>query len=153
MPKRSKQETNETINTIKAAVLEQLLTLGYEDMSYSSLSRQTGISRTGICHHFPKKINFTDGLEVTLMERLLSHLDSDSGVEAFERSWMSALQVSEFTTILHIVFYHLFAKQGSRDFAAKCIDYLLAQMQTRLCLQSDQALKMLLGHSIVNLCR
>ncbi|MDP5252659.1 MULTISPECIES: TetR/AcrR family transcriptional regulator [unclassified Vibrio] len=153
MPKRSKQETNETINTIKSAVFDQLLTLGYEEMSYTSLSQQTGISRTGICHHFPKKIHFTEGVEAILMERLLSHLDSQSGVEAFERSWMSALKVREFTIILQTVFYHLFAKQGSKCFAAKCIDYLLVQIKARLSLQSDQRINALLGQSIIDLCR
>ncbi|GAL03337.1 transcriptional regulator LuxT [Photobacterium aphoticum] len=54
MPKRSKEDTEITIQTIMDAVVDQILTLGYDKMSYTTLSKQTGISRTGISHHFPK---------------------------------------------------------------------------------------------------
>jgi len=47
MPKRSKEDTEITIQTIMDAVVDQILTLGYDKMSYTTLSNQTGISRTG----------------------------------------------------------------------------------------------------------
>lgn len=46
MPKRSKEDTEITIQTIMDAVVDQILTLGYDKMSYTTLSKQTGISRT-----------------------------------------------------------------------------------------------------------
>lgn len=55
MPKRSKEDTEITIQKIMDAVVDQLLRLGYDRMSYTTLSQQTGVSRTGISHHFPKK--------------------------------------------------------------------------------------------------
>jgi AcrR family transcriptional regulator len=55
MPKRSREETEITIQTILGAVVYQMLNLGYDRMSYTTLSQQTGIFRTGISHHFPKK--------------------------------------------------------------------------------------------------
>lgn len=61
MPKRSKEETEITIQKIMDAVVDQLLRLGYDKMSYTTLSQQTGVSRTGISHHFPKKNRFHGG--------------------------------------------------------------------------------------------
>lgn len=46
MPKRSKEDTEVTIQTIMDAVVDQLLRLGYDKMSYTTLSQQTGVSRT-----------------------------------------------------------------------------------------------------------
>lgn len=42
MPKRSKEDTEITIQTIMDAVVDQILTLGYDKMSYTTLSKQTG---------------------------------------------------------------------------------------------------------------
>ncbi|GHX41108.1 transcriptional regulator, TetR family [Vibrio cholerae] len=63
MPKRSKEDTEVTIQTIMDAVVDQLLRLGYDKMSYTTLSQQTGVSRTGISHHFPKKTDFASALD------------------------------------------------------------------------------------------
>ncbi|TOE35518.1 transcriptional regulator, partial [Vibrio parahaemolyticus] len=45
MPKRSKEDTEITIQKIMDAVVDQLLRLGYDKMSYTTLSQQTGVSR------------------------------------------------------------------------------------------------------------
>ncbi len=73
MPKRSKEDTEITIQTIMDAVIEQILTLGYDKMSYTTLSNQTGISRTGISHHFPKsKILLTHLMSVSTISLLIN---------------------------------------------------------------------------------
>ena len=41
MPKRSKEDTEITIQKIMDAVVDQLLRLGYDKMSYTTLSQQT----------------------------------------------------------------------------------------------------------------
>ncbi|GIC01222.1 transcriptional regulator, TetR family [Vibrio cholerae] len=47
MPKRSKEDTEVTIQTIMDAVVDQLLRLGYDKMSYTTLSQQTGYPELG----------------------------------------------------------------------------------------------------------
>lgn len=74
MPKRSKEDTEITIQKIMDAVIDQLLRLGYDKMSYTTLSQQTGVSRTGISHHFPKKTDFTAALDGRIFRLLLSAL-------------------------------------------------------------------------------
>lgn len=73
MPKRSKEDTEITIQTIMDAVVDQILTLGYDKMSYTTLSNQTGISRTGISHHFPKKQDFANALDGRIFQILLKN--------------------------------------------------------------------------------
>ena len=58
MAKRSRVETEQTVNQILDEALKQILTIGFDAMSYTTLSTATGISRTGISHHFPKKTEF-----------------------------------------------------------------------------------------------
>ncbi|MGR5068159.1 hypothetical protein [Vibrio alfacsensis] len=43
MARRTQENTQITINTILDVATEQLITLGYERMSYTTLSEQTGI--------------------------------------------------------------------------------------------------------------
>jgi len=75
MPKRSKEDTEVTIQTIMNAVVDQLLRLGYDKMSYTTLSQQTGVSRTGISHHFPKKTDFVLALDGQIFNLFVAHLD------------------------------------------------------------------------------
>ncbi len=79
MPKRSKEDTEITIQTIMDAVVDQILTLGYDKMSYTTLSKQTGISRTGISHHFPKKQDFAKALDGRIFRLFVEKLDLDNG--------------------------------------------------------------------------
>lgn len=48
MAKRSRVQTEQTINQIMDEALRQILTIGFETMSYTTLSEATGISRTEI---------------------------------------------------------------------------------------------------------
>ncbi|MFT5788386.1 MAG: AcrR family transcriptional regulator [Shewanella sp.] len=103
MPKRSRVETKQTIEQILAAALQQMLTIGYDAMSYSTLSHATGISRTGISHHFRYKADFLNLLEPQLAALLIEHLDF-SCIESLQKSWLRALEVPQFCAIIKLFF-------------------------------------------------
>ncbi|MGR5238454.1 TetR family transcriptional regulator [Vibrio alfacsensis] len=99
MARRTQEDTQITINTILDVTTEQLITLGYERMSYTTLSEQTGISRTGICHHFPKKADLACSLQGRFLKRIVDKLDLNATVESFATSWKNALNDAEFLAI------------------------------------------------------
>ncbi|MDD1827977.1 TetR family transcriptional regulator [Photobacterium sp. ZSDE20] len=106
MAKRSKVDTSRTIQLILDNANQQLLTVGYENMSYTTLSLATELSRTGISHHFPKKTDFLTALEGRFLKQLIDRLIINEGSSQLEQSWRKALLNSEFSAILKLVFHH-----------------------------------------------
>ncbi len=121
MPKRSKEDTEITIQKIMDAVVDQLLRLGYDKMSYTTLSQQTGVSRTGISHHFPKKTDFTAALDGRIFKMFIEHLEFEKGLDAFSQSWIKALEDSEFLAILRLLFHHIVTSESAHEFAANSL--------------------------------
>ncbi|MFX3720948.1 hypothetical protein ACJBPZ_11280, partial [Streptococcus suis] len=76
-------------------------------MSYTTLSQQTGVSRTGISHHFPKKTDFTAALDGRIFKMFMEHIDSENGLDAFSASWVKSLEDAEFIAILRLLFHHI----------------------------------------------
>lgn len=103
MAKRSKVQTEQTINQILDEALRQLLTIGYDAMSYTTLSEATGISRTGISHHFPKKIDFLVRLDAKIGRLFVAAMDFSS-VDSLERTWMLALKEPHYRAVLRLFF-------------------------------------------------
>lgn len=103
MAKRSKAQTELTINQIMDEALKQILTIGFEAMSYTTLSEATGISRTGISHHFPRKTDFLVRLDARIGRLFVEALDFSSP-ELLERSWMIAIQQSHYRAVLRLFF-------------------------------------------------
>ena len=116
MPKRSKEDTEITIQTIMDAVIDQILTLGYDKMSYTTLSNQTGISRTGISHHFPKKQDFAHALDGRIYQLFVDKLDLTDDLAAFSASWSVALDDEKFRAILRLLFHHISSAETSHEF-------------------------------------
>ncbi len=153
MPKRSKEDTEKTINTITEAVVDQMLNLGYDKMSYTTLSEQTGISRTGISHHFPRKTDFTDAIDDKLFTMLTGYLVLDQGVDQFKQSWLSALADTQFIAIIRLLIHHVVVAEGSLEFANKGLQQLYALAVERLGEEAEHAVDWLLGKSIVEMSR
>ncbi|QSX29378.1 TetR family transcriptional regulator [Shewanella cyperi] len=103
MAKRSKVQTEQTINQIMDEALKQILTIGYEAMSYTTLSEATGISRTGISHHFPKKMDFLVRLDARIGRLFVAALDFSSA-EALERSWLVAMHEPHYRAVMRLFF-------------------------------------------------
>jgi AcrR family transcriptional regulator len=153
MPKRSKEDTEKTINTIMEAVVDQMLNLGYDKMSYTTLSDQTGISRTGISHHFPRKTDFTDAIDDKLFTMMAGHLVLDQGVDQFKQSWLTALADSQFVAIIRLLIHHVVVAEGSLEFANKGLQQLYTLAIDRLGEEAEHAVDWLLGKSIVEMSR
>ncbi|NAW69303.1 TetR family transcriptional regulator [Vibrio sp. V27_P1S3P104] len=150
MPKRSKEDTEITIQIIMDAVIDQLLRLGYDKMSYTTLSQQTGVSRTGISHHFPKKTDFALALDGPIFNLLLQDLEFEQGSEAFTHSWLRALQESErFLSILRLIFHHVVAAERAETFSQLAIERLYKLAQEKFGAGSEQQVEWLLGKSLV----
>ncbi|MCL9780622.1 TetR family transcriptional regulator [Vibrio sp. S4M6] len=151
MPKRSKEDTEITIRKITDAVVDQLIRLGYDNMSYTTLSQQTGVSRTGISHHFPKKTDFTAALDGRIFKMFVEHLDFENTLQDFAKSWMSALNNNEFVALLKLLFHHIVSTGPVHEFAEKGVDRLYKSVQTQFGELSDQELDLLLGKSLVKM--
>ena len=153
MPKRSKEDTEITIQKIMDAVIDQLLRLGYDKMSYTTLSQQTGISRTGISHHFPKKTDFTAALDGRIIKMFIEHLEFDKGLNAFSQSWIKALEDAEFLAILRLLFHHIVTAENAQEFAANGIDRLYKMVESQFGAGGDKELEWLIGRSLIQMSK
>ncbi|KWT99844.1 MAG: TetR/AcrR family transcriptional regulator [Vibrio toranzoniae] len=153
MPKRSKEDTEITIQKIMDAVVDQLLRLGYDKMSYTTLSQQTGVSRTGISHHFPKKTDFTAALDGRIFKMFMEHIDSENGLDAFSASWIKSLEDAEFIAILRLLFHHIVTAESAHEFAANGIDRLYKLTETQFGDTSGKELEWLIGKSLIRMSR
>ncbi|KJY82829.1 transcriptional regulator [Vibrio galatheae] len=151
MPKRSKEDTEITIQKIMDAVVDQLLRLGYDKMSYTTLSQQTGVSRTGISHHFPKKTDFTAALDGRIFTMFVEHIEFDKGVSEFSSSWVSALDNDEFRAILRLMFHHIVTSQNSHEFASNAVQRLYTVCEEKLGQGSAKELEWLIGKSLIRM--
>lgn len=151
MPKRSKEDTEITIQKIMDAVVDQLLRLGYDKMSYTTLSQQTGVSRTGISHHFPKKTDFASALDGRIFKMFIDHLDFDNGTDSFSSSWVKALDNSEFIAILRLLFHHIVSTERAESFASNGIERLYRLADEKLGDGSDKQVEWLIGKSLVTM--
>jgi AcrR family transcriptional regulator len=151
MPKRSKEDTEITIQKIMDAVVDQLLRLGYDKMSYTTLSQQTGVSRTGISHHFPKKTDFSAALDGRIFKMFVEHVDFENGVEEFSSSWVASLENEEFRAILRLLFHHIVTSQNTHEFAKNGINRLYKVVETQFGKESQKELEWLIGKSLFSL--
>ncbi|GAK87581.1 transcriptional regulator LuxT [Vibrio ponticus] len=141
MPKRSKEDTEITIQKIMDAVVDQLLHLGYDKMSYTTLSQQTGVSRTGISHHFPKKTDFTAALDGRIFKMFIEHLEFEQDLQAFSDSWIKALDNAEFLAILRLLFHHIVTADRAHEFAAHGIERLYKAVEVKFGNESAKELE------------
>ncbi|MGS0673844.1 TetR family transcriptional regulator [Shewanella sp. 0m-4] len=103
MAKRTKIQTKQTIQQILDEAMKQILDLGYDAMSYSTLSEATGISRTGISHHFPHKIDFLKQLDSRIANLFIERLDF-SCIQSLQNSWKASLKLPYFRSIIRLFF-------------------------------------------------
>ncbi|MGC9404273.1 TetR/AcrR family transcriptional regulator [Vibrio genomosp. F10] len=153
MPKRSKEDTEITIQKIMDAVVDQLLTLGYDNMSYTTLSQQTGVSRTGISHHFPKKTDFTAALDGRIFKIFVEHLDFTGDLSLFSESWISALNNKEFLAILRLLFHHIVTVERAHEFADYGITRLYKVTEEHFGEASGREIEWLVGKSLIRMAR
>ncbi|GGI92093.1 TetR family transcriptional regulator [Shewanella gelidii] len=149
MAKRSKAQTELTINQILDEALKQILTIGFDAMSYTTLSEATGISRTGISHHFPKKIDFLTRLDAKIARFFVAALDFSS-TEKLELSWIAAQREPHYRAVLRLFFS--LCGQGKSDitlFRAVSLARETAVME--LGHQGERMINHLLGRSAVSL--
>lgn len=151
MPKKNRAETRVTIQKISDAVTDQLLRLGYDKMSYTTLSQQTGISRTGISHHFPKKVDFMTELDSRIYGMLIAHLELDGELNQFSESWISSLRQPEFVSILRALFHHIVAIEKSKQPMQTSIDKLNRTLINKYGLESRRELEWLIGKSLIEI--
>jgi len=151
MPKRSKEDTEITIQIIMDAVVEQLITLGYDKMSYTTLSQQTGVSRTGISHHFPKKTDFTAALDGRIYKMFVEHLTLNNDLESFKNSWLVSLNNREFLAILRLLFHHTVVSDNTHAFAKAGLERIYCLAEERFGDHSRQELDALFGRSLVHM--
>lgn len=153
MPKRSKEDTLITINTILDSACRQLLELGYDKMSYTTLSKETGISRTGISHHFPKKTDFTSALEGRLIKLAVEQLDTTTSLPALSSSWTDALSNSRFMSVFKLVFHHSIMSCDDCDFSHRFIEKIITLIVHELGEEARKEVEWMIGRTLITMTR
>lgn len=151
MPKRSKEDTLVTINLILDTVTKQLLENGYDAMSYTTLSRETGVSRTGISHHFPKKTDFLEALQGRLLKLFADHIEFKKDLSAFEQSWVNALDKKNFRALICLILSQIGKDDRQQLFARTFILHINQTASSIFGEQSDEAVNRLIGLSFTKL--
>lgn len=152
MPKRSKEDTEVTVLLILDAVVDQLIRLGYDKMSYTTLSLQIGISRTGISHHFPKKTDFITRLDNRLLDILFGRLDLKGDEQRFIQSWLVALESDErFRGILRLFFLHSVSSENATAFTQHTSQKLYSICCFRYGKSFEKELEWLVGKSLLSM--
>jgi len=151
MPRKSRAETKITIQKILDAVADQLIQQGYDRMSYTSLSKQTGISRTGISHHFPKKKHFMSALDERIYDMFIAHLELDARLTEFSESWLTSLASPEFISILRIMFHHIILTKDEDNSMKYGFEKFRTLLHCRFGDESERELEWLIGKSLATM--
>ncbi|WP_065188303.1 TetR family transcriptional regulator [Shewanella woodyi] len=149
MAKRSKAETEQTINLIMDEALKQLLSLGYDSMSYTTLSTATGISRTGISHHFPHKANFLIRLDPQISRLFLDELDF-SNLGTLEESWIESIKHPTGRMVLKL-FFSLCGDHSEDVTQFKAVHFARERAYEMFGLEGEKLVTGLIGRSAVML--
>ncbi|RLV61719.1 TetR/AcrR family transcriptional regulator [Parashewanella curva] len=149
MAKRSKSQTELTINQIKDEAFKQIIEIGFDNMSYTTLSQATGISRTGISHHFPKKTDFLVKLDDRIAELFVGALDFTS-INSLEASWFKSFDEPESKAVLSL-FFRLCGNEYSSISQFQAIENSLEEAKKKLGEEGEKLLKFLIGSAAVSL--
>ncbi|WP_394131823.1 TetR/AcrR family transcriptional regulator [Shewanella maritima] len=147
MAKRSRAETERTVNFILDEALKQLLTIGFEAMSYTTLSNATGISRTGISHHFPRKTEFLTKLDMRIGQLFVDELNFSS-IAKLEQSWDLAMAKPQHSAVLRLFFSLCGANQKSIGFFT-AIEHAKELAGIELGDEGERCINHLIGKSAV----
>ncbi|MHA2940408.1 TetR/AcrR family transcriptional regulator [Vibrio sp. RC27] len=90
MGRASSAEAELTRQKIVEAAFDLTMHEGFEALTFTKLSIKSGVSRSGINRHFPKKKDLLVVLEPKLTEVLMSHMNFDSP-ESFYSAWTDSL--------------------------------------------------------------
>ena len=151
MPKRSKEDTLITVNLILDTATHQLLTMGYDKMSYTTLSQATKISRTGISHHFPKKTDFLLALQGRFLTIIISKLNLINGLVELETSWRKGLFDNDFVSVLRLAFHHAVVHQGGETFADQLMQAILEVINHKMNIDATKSVERLYGVSLIQI--
>ncbi|MFT6977477.1 MAG: AcrR family transcriptional regulator [Shewanella psychromarinicola] len=145
MAKRSRVETELTVNQILDEAFKQILTIGFEAMSYTTLSAATGVSRTGISHHFPRKTEFLVRLDQRIGAFFIEGLDFAS-ITAFEQSWADVMRHPERKAVLQL-FFCLCASTDENMKTFKSLDIVREAAVSHFAEVGCQCVEQLIGNS------
>ena len=151
MAKRSKEDTLVTVNSILDTAKHQLLTVGYDNMSYTTLSQATEISRTGISHHFPKKTDFLMALQGRFLKIIIEQLNLDKGLIELETSWRKGLFNSDFVSVLRLTFHHSVVHQGGESFSEQLMSSIMEVINHQMNIDATKSIERLYGVSLIQI--
>ncbi len=151
MVKRSKSQTEVTINQIMDEAFKQILSIGFEAMSYTTLSEATGISRTGISHHFPKKTDFLVRLDDRIGELFIQSINFNS-VSSLKESWSNILEKPNYKAVLRL-FFSMCGYNDNRLTQCKAIEELESSALQTLGKDGKQLVHQLIGYASIKLLK
>ncbi|MBM7070507.1 TetR family transcriptional regulator [Shewanella sp. 202IG2-18] len=151
MAKRSKSQTEVTINQIMDEAFKQILSIGFEAMSYTTLSEATGISRTGISHHFPKKTDFLVKLDERIGELFVQSMNFSS-VSALKESWAATLAKPRYKAVMRL-FFSLCGYNDNRLAHFRAVENLESNALNSLGEEGKNTVHQLIGEASVQLLK
>lgn len=149
MAKRSRVETELTVNQILDEAFKQILTIGFEAMSYTTLSAATGVSRAGISHHFPRKTEFLVRLDERIGQFFIEGVDFSS-LESLQQSWVALMQHPERKAVLKL-FFSLCGNVDDSVKTLKSLNLVRETAERHLAMAGSQCVEQLIGHSALAL--
>ncbi|GGP63776.1 TetR family transcriptional regulator [Shewanella algicola] len=149
MAKRSRVETELTVNQILDEAFKQILTIGFEAMSYTTLSAATGISRTGISHHFPRKTEFLVRLDERIGQFFIEGLDFSS-IARLKQSWGALMQHPERKAVLKL-FLSLSSSADDNIKTLKSLNIVRDTAVAQFAEAGGQCIEQLIGNSVLTL--
>ncbi len=101
MAKNTKEGALKTEALVFQTITDLFMTQGWDAITYGSIAKQTGLSRSGVQRIVPSKEAMTKVFQSQIFSYISAQLDSKSD-ETLKKSWMAALKDKKF---VHCVRY------------------------------------------------
>ncbi|ROS01861.1 TetR family transcriptional regulator [Sinobacterium caligoides] len=151
MARKSAAEAALTKQKIADTIVALTVKEGFDSVSYTRLSRETGVSRSGIANHFPDKRSMIEAFQGQIFGIFTKYLDLSSR-ESFMASWLKALSHDEFRNILLLIFIHMGTSiNGDMNLkAVNGVNRLMGFIEGSLGDEGIEVLELLLGKTLLN---
>ncbi|WP_407330533.1 TetR/AcrR family transcriptional regulator [Enterovibrio sp. 27052020O] len=143
MAKNTKEGAQQTEALIYQTIIDIFMAQGWDAVTYGSIAKRTGLSRSGIQRVVPTKESMTDAFQGQVLQYITGLIDATSR-QTIKTSWRAALEHSPF---VHCVKYLLSSVNddfGGREKSAAGLQKLFDRYGQAIVIE-------LLGMSIAHL--
>lgn len=99
MAKNTKQGALETEALIYRTIVEIFMEQGWDAVTYGSIAKRTGLSRSGIQRVVPTKEDMVSAFQGQVLAYVTSQIDTTDS-ESIKRTWIEALSETKFSNCI-----------------------------------------------------